>query len=102
MTQADTRLSTPRSNTSATNQFQKLRDLGLRIEHAGGGRYRIVWPRYQLVIVDCDLLECALFVDRARLDLPQSSQEQADELLAHYRLARAAGVPAAQRLEDGQ
>jgi hypothetical protein len=73
MTQADSVLSTPRTNTPKTSLttskalHDRLKTAGLRLvaqSSGGGDRYLILW-RHQCVVRDLTLIEAARFIDRA-------------------------------------
>jgi hypothetical protein len=82
------------------NPVQRLKAAGIRLQRVSNNRFRIIWRRHQLTVDDLTLLEAALFIDRAIQDMPQNSQQLGDEMLARWQAARAAGIAAAQRLED--
>ena len=71
MTQADSVLSTPPTNTpesSLTPHDQSLqarvKAAGMRLQRVSNDSYVIIW-RHQMVVSDLTLLQAALFVHRA-------------------------------------
>jgi hypothetical protein len=85
---------------TTTPMHARMRDAGIRLIRIANNRYEIVCRHHGCVASDLTLLEAALWVSNAVEYDERSSQQMADQLLAVWQAARAAGIPADKRLED--